>query len=318
MTAFGLRPALFARAVSGLLPAREADGEVDLPALADPAVGLQRSATVLSIVTLGIVALTAGTRVGSGYALSDIGALLVLYALATVAMSRLPWGTLPSIAAVSLIGAQILFVVSLTTVTGGGRSPYFALYAPILALAGWHLRREWVVAAVGSVAAVEWWRAMVLETTRGSADQLLVALPFFAAIAALAHLTSQRLLDAVVAIRRDQLRTAETLAAVRVLATSPESDPLVAASAAASRIFGSRARLVAFEPPAQPGDDLLSRSGDGRRLSVSMTGSGGTHGILELERDQPFSTTEARLAAMLGGSAAQAVDAQPGRRRTHV
>lgn len=318
MNTLGLRPALFARAVAGFRPSQAVDGEVDLPALGDPAVGLQRSATVLSIVTLGIVALTAGSRVGAGWTLSDVGALLVLYALATVALSRLPWGALPSIAAVTIVGAQILFVVSLTTVTGGGRSPYFALYAPILALAGWHLRRDWVVAAVGSVALVEWWRAMVVEGGRGGADQLLVALPFFAAIAALAHLTSQRLLEAIVAIRRDQLRTAETLEAVRALASAPETDPLVAASAAAGRIFGSRARLVAFEPPSPSVSDLLSRTNDGRRLSVTITGSAGTHGILELERDQPFSTTEARLAAMLGGSAAQAADALPGRRRAHL
>jgi hypothetical protein len=304
--------------MAGLQPARSIDGEIDLPALADPAVGLQRSATVLSIVTLGIVAFTAGSRVGNGYALSDIGALLLLYAIATVAISRLPWGTLPAIAAVGILGTQILFVVSLTTVTGGGSSPYFALYAPILGLAGWHLRRDWLVAGVATVALVEWWRAMVLEAGRGSNDQLLVALPLFAAIAALAHLTSQRLHEAIVAIRRDQLRTAETLAAVRTLASSPESDPLAAASAAAGRIFGSRARLVTFEPPAPRNGELLSRSDEGRRLSVSITGVAGTHGVLELERDDPFSTTEARLAAMLVGSAGQAADATPGRRRAHL
>jgi hypothetical protein len=304
--------------LAGQQPAEAADGEVDLPALTDPAVGLQRSATVLSIVTLGIVALTAGSRVDGAFASSDVGALLVLYALATVALSRLPWGTLPAIAAVSIIGAQILFVVSLTTVTGGGSSPYFALYAPILALAGWHLRRDWLVLAVGSVALVEWWRAMVVESGQGSADQLLVALPFFAAIAALAQLTSQRLYEAVVAIRRDQLRTAETLEAVRTLASSPETEPLAAASAAAGRIFGSRARLVSFEPPTPQGANLLSRSDGGRRLSVAISSSEGTHGILELERADPFSTTEARLAAMLGGSAGQAVVAQPGRRRAHL
>ncbi len=318
MSALGLRPALLARAMAGLQPARSVDGEVDLPAMTDPAIGLQRSATVLSIVTLGIVALTAGDRVGAGYAASDVGALLVLYAIATLAISRLPRGTLPAIAAVMIIGVQILFVVSLTTVTGGGGSPYFALYAPILALAGWHLRRDWLVLAVGSVALVEWWRGMVVEAGRGSPDQLLVALPFFAAIAALAHLTSQRLFEAVVAIRRDQLRTAETLEAVRSLASSPGSDPLAAASAAAGRIFRSRARLVAFEPPAEEGGDLLSRTDHGRRISVAITSSAGTHGILELEREDPFSTTEARLAALLGGSAGQAVEAQPTRRRAHL
>ena len=305
---------LFARAVAALRPPRELDGELDLPVLTDPAVGLQRSVTVLAIVTLVIVAVTAPARVSAAYNLSDVGALLVLYAIATFALSRLPWGRLPTTAAIVIIGAQILFVVSLTTVTGGGRSAYFVLYAPILALAGWHLRRDWVVLTVAAVAAVEWWRAMVVEVGAGNADQLLIALPLFAAIAVLAHLTAEQLLGAMATIRRDQYRTAETLAAVRAIAATPDADPLAAASAAAARIFESRARLVAFEPPTPDGAELLSRSEEGRRLSVGISGANGTHAVLELERAEPFSMTEARLAGLLGGSAGRAADVRRGRR----
>lgn len=313
-----VRPLLFARAAAALRPPREIDGEVDLPALTDPAVGLQRSVTVLAVVTLVIVALTASTRVGPSWTLADVGALLVLYAIGTFALSRLPWGRIPATAAVVIVGAQILFVVSLTTVTGGGRSAYFVLYAPILAIAGWHLRRDWVVITVAAVALVEWWRAMVVEGGRGTADQLMVALPLFAAIAALSHLTAQHLLGAIAVIRRDQLRTAETLAAIRDFAATKETDPLAVASAAAARIFESRARLVTFEPPAPQTADLLSRSEAGRRLSVAITGTDGTHGVLELERTEPFSMTEARLAAMLGGTAGQAADGRKRAPRTHV
>lgn len=313
-----VRPMLFARVAAALRPPREIDGDVDLPALTDPAVGLQRSVTVLALVTLVIVALTAETRVSAPYRLPDVGALLVLYAIATFALSRLPWGRMPAIAAVMIVGVQILFVVSLTTVTGGGRSAYFVLYAPILALAGWHLQRDWVALSVAAVAAVEWWRAIVVEGGAGTADQLMVALPLFAAIAALSHLTAQRLLGAITVIRRDQLRTAETLAAVRAFATATESDPLATASAAAARIFASRARLVAFEPPVPDAGELLSRSEEGRRLSVAITGSDGTHGVLELERAEPFSMTEARLAAMLGGTAGQAADERRPGRGVHV
>jgi hypothetical protein len=309
---------LFARVAAALRPPREIDGEVDLPALTDPAVGLQRSVTVLSLATLVIVGLTAGERVSAPYGLSDVGALLVLYAIATFALSRLPWGRLPGWASVVIIGAQILFVVSLTTVTGGGRSAYFVLYAPILALAGWHFQRDWVALSVAAVAAVEWWRAMVVEGGTGSADQLMVALPLFAAIAALSHLTAQRLLGAIAVIRRDQLRTAETLAAVRAFAATTQTDPLAVASAAAARIFASRARLVAFEPPVPDAGELLSRSEEGRRLSVAITGSDGTHGVLELERSEPFSMTEARLAAMLGGTAGHAADGRRPGRGVHV
>ena len=317
MTA-GVRPILFSRAAAALRPPREIDGELDLPALTDPAVGLQRSVTVLAVVTMVMVALTASTRLGPAYGLSDVGALLLLYAIATFALSRVPWDRVNPTAAIVIIGVQLLFVVSLTTVTGGGRSAYFVLYAPILAIAGWHLRRDWVVMTVASVALVEWWRAMVVEGGQGTADQLMVALPLFAAIAALAHVTAQLLLGAMAVIRRDQLRTAETLEAVRAIAGATETDPLVVASAAAARIFHCRARLVAFEPPAQHSGDLLARSEEGRRLSVSVSGSDGTHGVLELERAEPFSMTEARLAALLGGTAGQAADGRRTARRAHL
>ena len=307
------RPILFARAAAAMRPPREIDGELDLPAIAEPAIGLQRSVTILAIITLVIVALTAPARVSAAYTLSDVGALLALYAVGTFALSRLPWDRLPSTAAITIIGTQILFVVSLTTVTGGGSSAYFVLYAPILALAGWHLRRDWVVLTVASVAVVEWWRAVVVEGGQGTADQLMVALPLFGAIAALSHLTAEHLLGAIATIRRDQLRTAQTLAAVQRLAATPEADPLAAASAAAARIFESRARLVAFDPPAREGGELLARSDECRRLSVGITCSTGTHGVLELERQEPFSVQEARLAALLGGSAGQAADGRRAR-----
>jgi hypothetical protein len=309
---------LFARAAAALRPPRDLDGELDLPVLTDPAVGLQRSVTVLAIVTMVIVAVTAPARVGGVYTLSDVGTLLVLYAIGTFALSRLPWERLPSTAAIAIIGAQLLFVVSLTTVTGGGNSAYFVLYAPILVLAGWHLRRDWVVLAIASVALVEWWRAMVVEHGAGNADQLMVALPLFAAIAALAHFTAEQLHAAIATIRRDQLRTAETLTAVRALAGTGDGDPVAAASAAAARIFASRARLVTFDPPAGERAELLARSEEGRRLSIGITGASGTHAVLELERSEPFSATEARLAALLGGTAGQAADGRRVSRGTHV
>ncbi len=313
-----VRPMLFARAAAALRPPRELDGEDDLPVLTDPAVGLQRSISVLAGFVLVIVSVTASSRVGGAYTLSDVGALLVFYAIATFAVSRLPWGRLPEYAAVVIIGVQLLFVVSLTTVTWGGRSAYFVLYAPILALAGWHLRRDWLVLSVAAVAIVEWWRAMIVEGGQGTAAQLLVALPLFAAIAVLAHLSAQRMLGAIAVIRRDQLRTAETLRAIREFAQTKSTDPMVVASAAAARIFESRARLVAFEPPAPESGGLLARSAEGRRLSVAIEGVEGTHGILELERDEPFSMTEARLAAVLGGTAGQAADRWRPGRGTHV
>ena len=310
------RPILFARAAAFLRPPSDLDGELDLPAIAHPALGLKRSVTTLTVATVFIVGVSAPTRVSSDYTLSDVGTLLALYALGTFALSRLSWGQLPASASFGMVAVQVLFVATLTSMTGGGQSAYFVLYAPILALAGWFLRREWLLLTVVSVAVVELWRALVIEGGTGNADQVLVALPLFAAIAGLAHTTAEHLLGAMATIRRDQRRTAETLAAVQEMAARRDADPLAAASAAAARIFDSRARLLAFDTPAQNGDEILSRSHEGRRLSVGITGSSGTHAVLELERAEPFSITEARLAGLLGGTAGQAADGR--RRGVHV
>jgi hypothetical protein len=88
-------------------------------------------------------------------------------------------------------------------------------------------------------------------------------------------------------------------------------------SAAAARIFESRARLVSFDPPTRTGAELLARSEEGTRLTVGIAGSSGTHAVLELERAEPFSVTEARLAGLLGGTAGQAADRRRGR-KAHV
>jgi hypothetical protein len=212
-------------------------------------------------------------------------------------------------------GFQLLFVVSLTSLTGGGSSPYFAFYAPVLALAGWYLRRDWVAATVIAAAAVECWRAFVVESGHGSIEQVTIALPFFAAIAALAHLTARQLRRAIVTIRRDQIRTAETLTAVRALAARSSSDPLPTVALAAGRIFGANARAIAFDRSGSTGSDLFAESDDGRRLTLAIAAGTRVHGILELERDSPFSTTEARLAGILAGAAGHAAEARRGAHR---
>jgi hypothetical protein len=142
-----------------------------------------------------------------------------------------------------------------------------------------------------------------------------IALPFFAAIAALAHLTAHQLRGAIVTIRRDQIRTAETLTAVRALAASSSADPLPAVALAAGRIFGARARAIAFDRSEATGSDLFAESDGGRRLSLAIAAGSRVHGILELERDSPFSTTEARLAGILAGAAGHAAEAQRGAHR---
>jgi hypothetical protein len=295
-------------------PAVVLDTDGDLPAMADPRVGLARGATILAALGIPIVALTAGAEVTRQHPLGEVGALLLGYAVVSVALAKIPWTTLAPQWSMAIQGVQLLFVVSLTSLTGGGASPYFAFYAPVLALAGWYLRREWVAATVGAVVAVECWRAFVVEGGLGSIEQVTIALPFFAAIAALAHLTARQLRSAIVTIRRDQIQTAETLTAVRAMAASSLADPLPALALAAGRIFGASARAIAFDQSAPSGSDLFAESDGGRRLSLAVASGSRVHGILELERSSSFSTMEARLAGILAGAAGHAAEA---RRRTH-
>jgi hypothetical protein len=172
-----------------------------------------------------------------------------------------------------------------------------------------------VVATVVAVAAVESWRAVVVEGGHGSIEQVTIALPFFAAIAALAHLTAYQLRGAIVTIRRDQIRTAQTLSAVRALAANSSTDPLPSVALAAGRIFAANARAIAFDRSGPTGSDLFAEGDDGRRLSIAIAAGPRVYGILELERDAPFSTTEARLAGILAGAAGHAAEARRGAHR---
>ncbi len=296
-------------------PAVAFDADGDLRAMADPRAGLARGATILAAVAIPVVALTAAGQVTRQHSLGEVGALLLGYALVSVALAKIPWTTLPPAWSMAIPGVQLLFVVSLTSLTGGGASPYFAFYAPVLALAGWYLRRDWVAATVLGTAAAECWRAFVVEGGLGSVEQLTIALPFYAAIAALAHLTARQLREAIVTIRRDQIRTAETLTAVRALATASSADPLPALAVTAGRIFGGRARAIAFDRPTPSGSELFAESDGGRRLSLAIAAGERVHGILELERGTPFSTTEARLAGILAGAAGHAAEVRRGASR---
>jgi hypothetical protein len=75
---------------------------------------------------------------------------------------------------------------------------------------------------------------------------------------------------------------------------------------------------VTFDPPTGERAELLGRSEEGRRLSIGIGGSDGTRAVLELERAQPFSVTEARLAALLGGTAGQAAEGRPIGHGAHI
>ncbi len=279
----------------------------DLPPTLDPRQTLPRASVVLLAATIPVVALTAQGQVGAGFAFRDVVALLMGYGVIMLALARLPWTRLPADWSWALIAAQLLFVVSLTTMTGGGASPYFALYAPTLAIAGWHLRGTTFILVVATTAILEVWRAVVLGGA-GSLSQVTIGLPFFAALGLIALLTARRLSAVLVTLRQDQRRMADTLAALQAFAWDPAVDPLPEVGSVAERVFGRGVRAVAFEPPIGA-FDRLSDQVLADDLVFPITGASSTYGLLTMDRSGPLSSTERRLAYILADTAGRAMDA---------
>lgn len=281
----------------------------DLPATTDPRDALPRVSAVLAAVAIPVVALTAAAEVGTGFAYRDVVALLIAYGIATAGLVRVPWGRLPRAWSGVLIGLQLLFVVSLTTLTGGGESPYFALYAAVLAIAGWHLNAAPFLGVVASVAVIEAWRAVAVDGG-GSFDQVTIGLPFFGALGLLSLITARRLTAALLLLRQDQTRTSETLIAMGDLAADLGSDPLPELARASERVFGGRATAISMEPTTEGSLGALVARAGGSHLTVAISGAVSTYGLLQLEREVPYSSTERRLAAILADTVGRAFDAR--------
>ncbi len=280
----------------------------DLPATTDPREALPRVSAVLSAVAIPVVAMSASAQVGAGFAYRDVVALLIAYAIATVCLVRVPWARLPAAWSGSLIGLQLLFVVSLTTLTGGGDSPYFALYAAVLVIAGWHLGSGPFLGVVASVAVIEAWRAVAVDGG-GSFDQVTISLPFFGLLGLLSLVTARRLTAALLLLRQDQGRTSDTLIAVQHLAGDLGSDPLPELARAAERVFESRAMAISMEPTSEGMRGAVVTRAGGSHLTIAISGAVSTYGLLQLEREVPYSSTERRLAAILADTVGRALDA---------
>ena len=302
------RPLLFVSRLPGfgrVFPTDPVAG--DLPATGDPRETLPWASALLLAATIPVVALTGAAQVGTGFAFRDVVALMIGYSLIMLTLVRVPWTRLPPDLSWALVGVQLLFVVSLTTMTGGGESAYFALYAPTLAIAGWYLRSSAFILVVASIALLEAWRALAVDRD-GSFSQVTIGLPFFAAVGFLALLTARRLSTALVTIRQDQRRTADTLAAVHELASDLAADPLLQVAGAAERVFGGNATAIAIEPAVEAGDRSSGQRSAGNQ-TIAIAGAVSTYGLLIVDRKTPLSSTERRLAAILADTAGRAIDA---------
>ena len=291
-----------------LLAGPPIDGRADLPAVTNHGEGLAEALALLGGVSALTVLFTASGVIGPGFRFSDIVVLVAAQLTAVALIWRFSWHGVNERWLLALVGAQALFVASVITVTGGGSSPYLAFYAPVLAIAGWHLRSAHAAIAVAIVVTTELWRTLVAPV-QSDLTQLAVSLPAFALLAVLARLTADRLTQAVVLNRRDQVRTAATLEAVRQL-----GDPHASASAAddaalAADVFGGHASIQAWGDPADRAPVHSCPEPGGRdHLQVAIRSSGGTHGALRLCRAEPFSASERRLAAILADAIGRAME----------
>ena len=272
----------------------------DLPPIADPRETLVSSISALGLFTVLIVALTAGSMIGDRYRLSDVVALLAFELVTVLWVWRIPWRAAPEVWLLGVIGLQVLFVASLVTITGGSHSPYYVLYAPVLALAGWHLRVRPLGVALALVVATELWRAFVIDSVV-DLTTLEIWLPVFGLVALLASLTSRRATASVVRARLDQVRTAATLHAVRVLADRDPSDPIDGIASLASDTMDAVAWFDSGEKRVAEAHACRSRAS--QHLSVRVR----EVGVLQFCRDQVFSTSERRLAAILAESISRAL-----------
>ena len=279
-----------------LLGRRPGDAYVDFPAMADRRSSLADSLSALGLFSVLIATLTAGSVIGSGYAYSDVVVLLAVQLATAVAIWRFRWQRASEAWLLAVVGAQAVFVASLISLTGGSVSPYYALYAPVLALAGWHLRPAKATIAVLFVAGIEVWRVQVVDIG-SSYDHLAVAFPAFALLTLLAAMTSHRLSAAVVVNRRDQVRTAATLRVMRQVGERGLDQPLDLASSL-GEVFGAFATMAAFE--GDPDNRGCLQPGEPHgHLAVEVNASGANIGRVRLCRRDPFSASERRLASIL-------------------
>ena len=289
---------------------RRVDSEADLRPPPEPQAVVPDAVRRLGFLLALTALVSAGAVIGRGYAYSDVVALLAVQLATAVIAWRVPWSRIDEAWLLLIVGFQTVYVAALITLTGGGQSPYFALYAPLLALAGWHLKRRYLVVALGFLGATELWRAVAVERAV-NIDQLTVSLPAFALVAVFANVLSARLRVSQAGSRRDQLRTAGALQAVRSIGELPPDEPLSALTTEIAEAFEAEVGIGGVGIADEAADphvciDPLSR----HHIRLPMTRGDATLGHLGLCRRDPFSSSERRLVAILADAIGRAVESR--------
>ncbi|HUG86821.1 MAG TPA: hypothetical protein VMM13_19785 [Euzebya sp.] len=281
----------------------------DLPVTPDRGRQMHVGFALLCALAVPIVLATAEGHLGAGIRYPDVVALCGVYAAATIGLVLVPWQRFDI--RWSFVGAAlpVVFVASLSAMTGAGSSPYAALYAPILAIAGWYLPLGQVVALVALVVTTEIWRATALDGSR-SLDQLAINLPFDVAVAVAASASARWLRKSLISTRLDQVQMAATLDAIRSLGVNPTSNVLRELERSMESIFDARATAVTLSASRPGGNAFPTAVLVGNVATVLVPGATRLHALVTLEGHSEFTSHELRLAAILAETAGRTLDAR--------
>ena len=288
---------------------REVSVAGDFPATPDPRTAMRWAVAVLATVAIPVVLLTVEPHLGPGIRYADVAALCICLAAATVVAFRVPWMRLDQNWLLLLIAIPIVFVAALNSLAGAGQSPYFVMYAPILAIAGWYLSGRQTALVIALVVGTELWRAVALDMSR-SIDHLAIALPFIIVIAATASFTSRWLRLALAEVRRDQIRMSSTLDAVRRLGNDPEVGVLAQLERFAEKVFDAKAAAIRIGGRRLANVELTAALVDDYNATILVPGAHRLHALLRLEAPAGLSPNDVRLAAILAEAAGRTLDAQ--------
>lgn len=279
----------------------------DLPATPERGRQMHVGFALLGLLAVPIVLGTAQSHLGAGIRYLDVVALCAAYAAATVALLFVPWHRFDDRWAFVGAAVPVVFVASLSAMTGAGASPYVALYAPILAICGWYLRPDQLAALVALVVTTEIWRAAVLDGS-GSVEQLVVTLPFDVAVAVAASVSSRWLRLSLTSTRLDQIQMAATLEAIRKLGLDPTSDLLGELERSMEHVFDARATAVTLGAGRPVGHTLAIAVLQPNVATVPVAGTTQLYALLTLQGRRDFTSHELRLAAVLAETAGRILD----------
>jgi hypothetical protein len=261
---------------------------------------LARALSLLAGAEVPLVLAGAAAQVAPAFAYRDVVALVVLFAIAATTLARVSWDRLDDGWLLAPLAMHVIFVATLVAMTGGGHSPFFILYAPLLALGGWNLRGRDLAVLSATIGATEIWRAVAVEHGNG-VDGLTIGLPVFALLGLLAYATSCRMAAASALVRLDAITAGGAVDLVDRL-DRESSDPLDALAREAGQLFDAEATVLR-SPGASRGRATIEASRG--YLHVPVSGATRTYGLLQLWRKRDFTSTEARIAALVARSVAR-------------